>query len=172
MEIIDKLNAVNAHLEVSGSEVRYWFTNGRFYICGNALSDADDISEVKEERILRDFEKLPVTEDFLLKEGFRRDTTAPKSVLRYEKYDGTIDQERTCNRTFYASLTMDENLDRTLYGFILFHHPDWTEHKHKFDGLALNVGQYKKFMDRNCNYRDLPAGIKTYPYDPRFDDLY
>lgn len=172
MDTIEKLNAVNAHLEASGSEVRYWFTNNRFYICGNALSDADDISEVTPDRIEREYDNLLVTEAFLKSQGFRPDSTCPETVNRWEKRDGTDDGIRVVGNTYILSVTLNPEGNRTLYGCALFRHPDGDMHKHKFDEKALTIGEFLKFVDRNCNYCDLPAGIKTYPYDLAYDDLY
>ena len=52
MTIEEKVIAINEHYENKGSEIRYWINwtddvNAYYYVCYNALSDMDEIYEIR-----------------------------------------------------------------------------------------------------------------------------
>mgnify|MGYP003550294943 CR=1 FL=1 len=43
MNITEKITMLNNHLEMVGSDRRYWITDNRIFVCYNATTDEDDI---------------------------------------------------------------------------------------------------------------------------------
>ena len=53
-----KVQCINNHNERKGSDVRYWITDNRYFVCYNATTDCDDISEVTKEQIDEAYKQL------------------------------------------------------------------------------------------------------------------
>ena len=99
-----------------------------------------------------------IDQRYLIGEGFKKDTTCPLSVNRWEKSDG----ETHFTSSYWVSITLTEDGSRTLYGVANFHSGDGngyiTEHRF-FDGVELSIDDFKKFIDRCCLH--LPDYIKS-----------
>lgn len=55
MNITEKITMLNNHLEMVGSDRRYWITDNRIFVCYNATTDEDDIDEISIKRFLHDY---------------------------------------------------------------------------------------------------------------------
>lgn len=63
MEIEEIVEKVNEYYENNNSETRYWIQYSdkcgvMFFICYNALSEQDEIYEVSEEKVRKDYDKI------------------------------------------------------------------------------------------------------------------
>lgn len=57
--IIEMMVELNNYYENNNSEKRYWLGNNDIYfVCYNALSDMDDIEEVSEEQIRKQYNNV------------------------------------------------------------------------------------------------------------------
>lgn len=100
-------------------------------------------------------------QDFLKQNGFRKDTTAPDGVNRWEK--STF--ETLLSSYFWCSITLNQDGTKTEYGIINFHAGDgsnYIEHSRKFTGV-LNEDEILQVLDRNAD--TLPEIVRVFPME-------
>lgn len=101
-------------------------------------------------------------EEFLKSQGFKRDETCPDGVNRWEKEDGKREDPHVIGRTFHASITLDSDGEKTLYGRINF----LGDYGHilrsrKFEG-KLTEEEIKRLLDPKSDRQ--AAIVKCSPY--------
>lgn len=109
---------------------------------------------------VNDYEDL---EAFLQSQGFKRDETCPDGVNRWEKEDGKREDPYVIGRTFHASITLDSEGRKTLYGRINFLGDyGYILKSRKFEG-ELKLWEITNFLIRDCDVVQA-AIVKCSPY--------
>lgn len=101
--------------------------------------------------------------EYLQKEGFKKDTTAPEKVNRWEKTDGRDGGHGVlvANRTYFVSVTLTEDGSETLYGVENFYDGAGYIIQHRYFNGVISVEDFVKFIDRN--EQNLPQCVRKFP---------
>ena len=101
--------------------------------------------------------------EYLQKEGFKKDTTAPEKVNRWEKTDGKDGGHGVlvANRTYFVSVTLTEDGSETLYGVENFYDSAGYIIQHRYFNGIISVEDFMKVLDRN--EQNLPQYVRKFP---------
>ena len=97
--------------------------------------------------------------NYLIKNGFWRDGTAPTGVFRWQKYDGKVDGPYIINRTYSISVTLEGDGTKTLYGVLNFLGDYGYILEHRYFNGAISIADFEKFIDKRC--WPLPEIVKS-----------
>lgn len=99
-----------------------------------------------------------VNQSYLESKGFKRDTTAPEGVNRWEREDGHRDELYIVGRTYYVTVTLTPGGEQTRYGRINFLGDYGHMHEFRRFEKAISVPDFERFLDPKCT--QMPEGVE------------
>lgn len=98
-----------------------------------------------------------ITQEYLIKNGFKRDKTCPEGVNRWEKQDGKMG-----SRNWHVSVTLTPEGNKALYGIANFYsismnvlsYTGYYEYisLHRYFNGEITVKDFNRMLNRNAEW--------------------